>query len=667
MNQLKITIYTFFLFFFISINAQTLDISKNINLESLKPYLKIYVDSLNKLNVSNLTVDSTLKQFKPFSKSLFDPTIATYWLSLEINNSSNIEKIKYIGLGDISEYITLYVFSKEKLIYTYHSGAAIPVKERELKIGRDNIVKISIPALQTYRYFIKIENKLSFSKQFMQFMSEYFVIYSPSFFEDYFTRGRILNSFYYGAIFIMFFYNLFLAISLRSKEYTAYVLFVAAFFMFNIFSDGYPSETFLSHLPYRDRILRILIAPVTFMAYIYFSRVYLKTKLYSPKTDKLYYVLFGLLLASYIPILLDYWWIGRNAMTYVLILFIGYYAVISIVCLKNGNKTAIYFIFGNALLLLSGLFYSLYLLALIPHNGYTRIIEYLPQVASIFELGIFSLGLSYRIKIAEQEKADAQIKTIELLTNNGRIIAEQNELLETNVKKRTEELRNANSELNSANFELKKVLEEVELEREKADKLLLNILPESIANELKESGFSEPKQYDNVSILFADLVNFTFYASTLSPLELTKKLDALFYEFDKICNRNHLEKIKTIGDCYMATGGLPLANNRNVFDTVNAGLEMVQVAESAGWPIRVGIHTGSVVAGVIGVNKFAYDVWGDTVNVASRLETTSQINKVNVSKEVFEKLQNDYDFTYRGKIEAKNKGEIEMYFVNRKK
>ncbi|MFN0048542.1 MAG: adenylate/guanylate cyclase domain-containing protein [Cytophagales bacterium] len=664
MKRLKTFIYLFLLLFSAIINAQTLEISKNIDLESLKPYLKICADSLSNMNVKDLAKDSVLAQFKPFNKNLIDKAVSTHWMSIQIANASNTAKTKYIGLGDETEYITIYVYSKDTLINTINAGGNIPINKREIKIGRDNIIKIEVPALKTYRYFIRIENKNAFSKQFMQFMSEYFIVYSTAFFDENLTRGRVLNSFYYGAIFIMFFYNLFLAISLKSKEYSAYVVSVAAFFLFNIFSDGYPSETILSNFAYHDRMIRILIAPATFMAYIYFSRIYLKTKMYAPKTDKLYFVFFSLLIGCYLPLAIGYWWLGRNAMTYVLIAFISYYAIISFVCYKNGNKIAIYYIIGNSLLLFSGLIYSLYLLALVPHNGYTRIIEYMPQVGSIFEFAIFSLGLSYRIKIAETEKANAQMKTIELLTKNGQMIAEQNELLETNVKLRTEELRTANLELNTTNTALEKVLIEVKNEREIADQLLLNILPESIANELKETGFSEPKQYESATIVFADLVNFTSHATLLSPIELTKKLDALFYKFDNICADNKLEKIKTIGDCYMAAGGLPIINHTNAFDAVKAGLEMIQIAKDAGWPLRVGIHTGPVVAGVIGINKFAYDVWGDTVNIASRLESTSDQNKVNISKETYFLVQKSFECTYRGKIDAKNKGEIDMYFAN---
>ena len=166
-----------------------------------------------------------------------------------------------------------------------------------------------------------------------------------------------------------------------------------------------------------------------------------------------------------------------------------------------------------------------------------------------------------------------------------------------------------------------------------------------------------------VSVLFADLVNFTSYAAKLPPAEITKKLDTLFYEFDKICANNSLEKIKTIGDCYMAAGGLPLSNATNALDAVKTALAMIEVIKDSEWQLRIGIHTGAVVAGVIGINKFAYDIWGDAVNIASRLESTSENNRINISKETYLLVKDEISCEYRGKLAAKNKGEIDMYFV----
>lgn len=210
-------------------------------------------------------------------------------------------------------------------------------------------------------------------------------------------------------------------------------------------------------------------------------------------------------------------------------------------------------------------------------------------------------------------------------------------------------------------------------EREKSESLLLNILPEATAKELKEKGVSEPKHYDNVSVLFTDFKDFTAISENMSPKELVKNLNEAFSAFDAIADRHNMEKIKTIGDAYMAAGGLPEENESNAIDAAYAAWEMREWTDEWNrnktekgekpWGIRIGIHTGELVAGVIGTKKFAYDVWGDAVNVASRLESNGEIGEINVSAETYKLIKSDFECTSRGAIAIKNRGEIDMYFV----
>jgi len=213
----------------------------------------------------------------------------------------------------------------------------------------------------------------------------------------------------------------------------------------------------------------------------------------------------------------------------------------------------------------------------------------------------------------------------------------------------------------------------IKIEREKSEKLLLNILPEETAAELKEKGYASPRQYDKVTVLFTDFVGFTMVSEKMTPQELVKELDSCFLEFDKIVDKHNLEKIKTIGDSYMCAGGIPLANDTNPFDIISAALEIREFMdqtridrEAKGekyWQLRIGVHTGPVVAGVVGKNKFAYDIWGDTVNTASRMESSGEAGKVNISGSTYEIVRDNFECSYRGKVKAKNKGEIDMYFV----
>jgi adenylate cyclase len=210
-------------------------------------------------------------------------------------------------------------------------------------------------------------------------------------------------------------------------------------------------------------------------------------------------------------------------------------------------------------------------------------------------------------------------------------------------------------------------------EKERSEKLLLNILPYETAEELKEKGSATPKHYEMVSVLFTDFKGFTSITEKLSPQELVEELNHCFLGFDHIIDKNNLEKIKTIGDAYMCAGGIPVENSTNPIDIVKAGLEIKKYMddlkkekEARGegyWEIRIGIHTGPVIAGVVGKNKFAYDIWGDAVNTASRMESSGIPGKVNISGATYNLIKDYFDCTYRGKIQAKNKGEIDMYLV----
>ncbi len=235
----------------------------------------------------------------------------------------------------------------------------------------------------------------------------------------------------------------------------------------------------------------------------------------------------------------------------------------------------------------------------------------------------------------------------------------------------------------------------IQREKERSEELLHNILPEEVADELKAKGEAEARSIENVTVLFTDFKGFTAMSEKVSPKQLVHDLHECFIAFDLICERNGLEKIKTIGDAYMAAGGLPVPNSTHANDATRAALEMRDfIAEgkarkiAAGLPyfeIRIGIHTGPVVAGIVGLKKFQYDIWGDTVNTASRMESSGAVGQVNISDATYQLLvissqlfgdgpptTNDgqpatpeFTFTPRGKVQAKGKGELEMYFVRR--
>ena len=228
----------------------------------------------------------------------------------------------------------------------------------------------------------------------------------------------------------------------------------------------------------------------------------------------------------------------------------------------------------------------------------------------------------------------------------------------------------------NVNAQLEKKNEIIEKEQKRSEELLLNILPAATAEELKEHGKAKAKYYDSVTVLFTDFESFTKISEQFSPEELVSELDHCFQEFDKITSKYGIEKIKTIGDSYMCAGGLPTPNDSHAKDVVNAAIEMHRFMEEHTrrhrekmkpvFNTRIGIHTGPVVAGIVGNKKFAYDIWGDTVNTASRMESSGEIGKINISQSTYELVKEDFHCIYRGKIKAKKKGAVDMYFIETK-
>lgn len=288
--------------------------------------------------------------------------------------------------------------------------------------------------------------------------------------------------------------------------------------------------------------------------------------------------------------------------------------------------------------------------------------------------------------VDEMQKEDASQKLQLMEFEKKELIAEQkheNEVRKENMTKNiflgfgllllliAAGLFNRNRYINRS----KKIIEK---ERDRSDNLLLNILPADIAEELKTKGKADARDFEIVSILFTDFKGFTSASEKMSAKDLVASINQCFEAFDAICEKYQVEKIKTIGDAYMAAGGLPIPSDDSVKNTVLAALEMqhfitqLHIEKEAkgehAFQMRVGINTGPVVAGIVGVKKFQYDIWGDTVNTASRIESNGEIGKVNISQATYELLKDNAElkFESRGKIKAKGKGEIEMYFVSLK-
>jgi adenylate cyclase len=217
---------------------------------------------------------------------------------------------------------------------------------------------------------------------------------------------------------------------------------------------------------------------------------------------------------------------------------------------------------------------------------------------------------------------------------------------------------------------LQQTLLEVEEQKRKAEAMLLNILPARVAKELQQEGSVQPMYFEDVTVCFTDFVGFSKSTMTMAAEDLVQRLNRYFTAFDHIVERYGLEKLKTIGDSYMFVSGLPNRRSANPVDAVLAALEMVEMVRRAGgpesgasWQIRVGLHTGPVIAGVVGIRKFAFDIWGETVNLASRMESCGEPNRVNISERTFARVKDFVTLERRGRIRTKEGDEIDMYFV----
>jgi adenylate cyclase len=439
-------------------------------------------------------------------------------------------------------------------------------------------------------------------------------------------------------------YNLYLCVFMFSISY-------AFFLLFNYFNSSSPTSIII-----QINTLKYVLIVGFFMLSLFLN------KIFSFRNKKRFYSLISL---AVITIALAMLKISFYKITillfYLFIVFESFYIIIKAIIDKQKGAKIIGF--G---VLFTGFYFILILSLIIINNDH---FDFNDSTLSgliliiLAALAIVSMPISMTLYIGwsfayvnknlalqiEQTKILLE-KNIEQEKEKVKLISSQNELLEHKVEERTKELS---------------------IEKKKSDDLLLNILPQEIADELKSNGKSEAQQYDHVSVLFTDFVGFTSLGENLSPKELVKELNYYFTVFDEIIGKHGLEKIKTIGDAYMAVCGIPNADPMHAIKTTYAALEIMEFSneqKKLGHPfeIRIGINSGSVVAGIIGVKKFAYDIWGDTVNTAARLEQNSEAGKINISENTYELIKNEFKCDYRGKINAKNKGDIDMYFVNSK-
>ena len=486
-----------------------------------------------------------------------------------------------------------------------------------------------------------------------------FTLWNEEAYEAKIRDQKINFGIYMGIMLFVILNNLFLYLSLGRLAYLHYSLLVFLYASFSALYEGYILYLFPKlDLVFWDTLNPILNQPNGLL----FTILFLDVKRWTPNLHKPALALF-LYFCSFIVWhqLLSLPAIFAVTQIHALIGILAM-ATLGIFAGRKGNQLGYYFALAYFIFFLVASIEVVYLQTGRPAHLFD--LSYV-SIAIFLEVFFLLLLLSKRFQWEKRDmalaKAEAQRQLLEQTMENERMTRQQNITLEQKVNERTGQLRKANEELNQS-------LQIIEKEKAKSDALLLNILPAEVAEELKERGSADAHLFEHVTVMFSDFVNFTTISEKLGPRELVHKLDFFFKHFDEIIGNHGLEKIKTIGDAYLAVCGLPTQHEDHAQRVADAALDIIRFIEAEGgdFKIRIGLHSGPVVAGIVGVKKFAYDIWGDTVNIAARMEHHSETGKINITGETRALLDRKYRLTSRGKIVAKNKGEIEMYFLDGK-
>jgi class 3 adenylate cyclase len=570
----------------------------------------------------------------------FGVTTSAYWIKFKILNPTG-EKC-YIRINNpVLDTARLYVFSGERLWVE----KSILAREPEFSVP---VSPFSLPATtDTLTCYLRLSANVPF-------LVPIDILREDTVWDVVFEQS-IFDLLFFGAVCIMLCYNLFIGISINDKAYYYYAYYSLMIGISTIFIRGYP-VVFLGEYQYIiNDYFAIYVSAIPFFLNLFtISFLHLQTN-YRPAARWLHIMcgvhifVIAVFVAGFVNLNVALFQI-TNAINNFSVLWVAIY-----MSYYKKSATAKIFLVAFSIFLTLSTAFNLTFANMLP---FSLVTVYYLHIGGTIELTLFSFALSNKLNLYRREKEEAQ-------EQNLRLIREQNTVLERKVLERTQQLQETNEALNHT-------LQVVEVERAKSDKLLLNILPAEVASELKETGKTEVRYFESVTVLFADVKGFSAFATKISPQELIAELDATFSKMDEISTRFGLERIKTIGDCYMACGGLPHANQTHPFDVVLAALNIQHwMAEERArrqgdfWQVRLGVHTGDAVAGVIGKTKFAYDVWGNTINLAARMEGGGSVGRVNVTYQTYKAVSDFFEGEYMEEMEAKNIGKVRAYAINR--
>jgi class 3 adenylate cyclase len=635
---------------------------------------KIYIliDSAQTYDLETIRRMPIQETFPLLSPAEILPTEAplAYWMAFRIANKSDSPR-KYFLDFEWWPQVDVYGSFSDGRTVRQKTGHLLPFRQRVYPLANRNLVPLELSPGQTVDYLVKLTSDYSAKAIPLDLQ---FQVLSPEEIKSWELNTTGLVMFFTGIFLVMFFYHLFVYFSTRDLDYLFYLLFLFVLINIPAHNFGYSVEYLAAFDGFSSFVqqLDVLFSFALGLTMLIFTNVFFKTRERTPWLWRISMVVIALSVLAILPMLfgnvvLANMLIGNVSLAGILLIL-----VIAFHSWYKGYPSAMYFVFAQIFFIAGGLITVLAIVKVLPSNNWTA--ASVPAGASIQNI-LLSFALANKLNVLRKKNEASQQEIILQMEKNTQLQDQVNQELEQKVRERTKELDQVNGELHLANEELSQMLQLVSEERRKSDSLLLNILPETTATELKEKGSAAPRYYPLVSVLFADFAGFSRLSSRLSPEAIVKYLNFYFRAFDEIIERHGIEKIKTIGDAYMCAGGVPIPNESNPVDTVMAAMEIqsfilasretIRKESGVDWDLRIGIHSGEIVAGVVGTKKFAYDIWGDTVNVAARLEEKSLPGRVNISAVTYELVKDHFECTYRGEIQAKNIDLMGMYFVEK--
>lgn len=653
------------LFYAINLNCQSIELTKKEGYITITDVLYA-IDSTGDLYYEQISDPLFAGNFKKSSPTyLPNSEYKAYWIKFSLKNSTSNDAEWILDFKNWS-YVDIYV-NDGLTTSILRTGHLLPHSQKSYILGNNNYLDLYIKEGQEATIYGRLDPAFN---GFIKPINLHFKVGEKEEFMKNKATSRSISFLFIGVYLVMILYNMFIYISTRDKTYRFYLISLIILLFTVLEVSGLVFEYFsnFDSVPFYSMIWHH-IQPVLLTASVLlfvkdFFRVTERYPFWSKLINYLLYYIFSmtaLLLVSYDFASLM---IVIGVFPFVIIVF-----SLGIKSYRQGFPGSIYLILGHIFWFIFGIAAMLGQI-----NPWAREQEFFTHhslfVGSSLEMILFSLALANTINYLKRENEIKQQRIIDHLKENTALQSKVNRELETKVSLRTKEIFEQKEEIAYQKRDL-------EIEKERAELLLLNILPKVIAEELKKTGQATPRFYEKVSILFVDISKFSLMAKEWTPNELVNDLDYLFSAFDEVVTKNNLEKIKTIGDAYMCVGGLPVKNDSHALDAVNAAFEMIQIMED--WKInrasvsndqlnlRAGIHTGPVTSGVVGKQKFQFDIWGDAVNLASRMEAGSEPGRINISETAYNEIKHKFNCRFRGTFPAKNMGEVNMYFVESQK